>query len=65
MIPLRDVVNYEAHISNDSDVYNKLTWVQAQINTSLEEILNVVSKKYHKHPLNSMGTCVMLYLAKK
>ena len=43
-VPLRDIVNYEADISNVSDIYYKLARVQAQINTSLEDIQNMVSK---------------------
>ena len=41
-VPLRNVINYEAHNKNDSDMYQKLVWAQKQINTSLEEIQNVV-----------------------
>ena len=42
--PLRDVVNYEAnHTSNDSYIYEKLSWAQEQINSSLEEMQNMVS----------------------
>ena len=42
--PLRDVVNYEAQINNASDIYQKLTWVQEQINSSLRELHDMVSK---------------------
>ena len=41
-VPLRDVMNYEAHISNDSDIYQKLMWAESQINSSLEEIQDMV-----------------------
>ena len=41
-VPLRDVMNYEAHISNDSDMYQKLMWAESQINSSLEEIQDMV-----------------------
>ena len=42
-VPLRDVVDYEAHISNDSDpMYQKLVYAQTQLNTSLENLQNMV-----------------------
>ena len=41
-VPLRAVVNYEAHVGNDSDKHEKLLWAERQINTSLEEIQNMV-----------------------
>ena len=41
-VPLRGVMNYEAHISNDSDIYQKLMWAESQINSSLEEIQDMV-----------------------
>lgn len=41
-VPLRAVLNYEAHVGNDSDKYQKLVWAERQINTSLEEIQNMV-----------------------
>ena len=42
-VPLRDVVDYEAHISNDSHpMYQKLVYAQTQLNTSLEELQNMV-----------------------
>ena len=40
--PLRDVVNYEGQIGNDTDIYQKLAWVREQLNTSVEEIQNTV-----------------------
>ena len=43
-VPLRDIMNYEAHSSNDSDTYQKLIFVQRQLNTSLRELGNIVSK---------------------
>ena len=46
--PLRDVVNYEGRINNsinDFDIYQKVGWVWEQLNTSLEEMQNIVSKK--------------------
>ena len=46
-VPLRDVVNYEAHSSKDSDTYQKLIFVQRQLNTSLMELGNIVSKILH------------------
>ena len=46
-VPLRDVVNYEAHSSKDSDTYRKLIFVQRQLNTSLMELGNIVSKILH------------------
>ena len=46
-VPLRDVVNYEAHSSKDSDTYQKLIFVQRQLNTSLRELGNIVSKILH------------------
>ena len=41
-VPLRDVMNYEAHNSNDSDMYQKLMWAESQINSSLDEIQDMV-----------------------
>ena len=41
-VPLRDVLNYEAHINSNSDKYRKLVWTERQINSSLEEIQNMV-----------------------
>ena len=41
-VPLRDVVNYEKQIDNDSDMYQKLLWAERQINSSLEEIQDMV-----------------------
>ena len=41
-VPLRDVMNYEAGISTDSDIYQKLTWAESQINSSLAEIQDLV-----------------------
>ena len=41
-VPLRDVMNYEAYISNDSDIYQKLIWAESQIISSLEEIQDMV-----------------------
>ena len=47
-VPLRDVVDYEAHSSSkDSDTYQKLIFVQRQLNTSLRELGNIVSKILH------------------
>ena len=43
-VSLRDVVNYKAHSSNDSDTYQKLIFVQRQLNTSLRKLGNMVSK---------------------
>ena len=40
--PLRDVVNYEEQVDNDSDMYEKLLWAERQINSSLEEIQDMV-----------------------
>ena len=42
---MRDVVDYEANNNyNDSDAtYQKLLYVQEQLNTSLEELENMVS----------------------
>ena len=40
--PLRDVVNYEGQIGNDTDIYQKLAWAQEQLNASVEEIQNTV-----------------------
>ena len=45
-VPLRDVLNYEAHNINDSDPYEKLSWAQTQLNTSLEEIQDIVSTNF-------------------
>ena len=45
-IPLRDVVNYEAHIQNDSsdsDTYKMLMGAEGQLNTSLRELGNMVA----------------------
>ena len=50
-VPLRAVVNYEAHVGNDSDKYEKLLWAERQINTSLEEIQNMV------HYYSTIYTC--------
>ena len=44
-VPLRDVMNYEAHNSDDSR-YQKLAWAQSQLNSSLEEIQNIVSTTF-------------------
>ena len=41
-VPLRDVVNYEEQVDNDSDMYEKLLWAERQINSSLEEIQDMV-----------------------
>ena len=41
-VPLRDVVKYEEHVDNDSDMYEKLLWAERQINSSLEEIQDMV-----------------------
>ena len=44
---MRDVVDYEANNNNDSDVtYQRLLYVQEQLNTSLEQLENMVSKHY-------------------
>ena len=45
---MRDVVDYEANNNyNDSDAtYQKLFYVQEQLNTSLEELENMVSTLY-------------------
>ena len=46
-VPLRDVVNYEAHVSNGSEfTYRKVVYVQRQLNISLEELHNMVNKYY-------------------
>ena len=45
-VPLRDVLNYEAHNINDSDPYENLSWAQTQLNTSLEEIQDIVSTNF-------------------
>ena len=46
-VPLRDVMDYEANNNNDSDVtYQRLLYVQEQLNTSLEQLENMVSKHY-------------------
>ena len=45
-IPLRDVVNYEAHIQNDSSdpgTYQLLMYAEGQLNTSLRELGNMVT----------------------
>ena len=42
IVPLRDVMNYEAGISTDSDIYQKLMWAESQINSSLAEIQDMV-----------------------
>ena len=44
--PLRDVVNYEAHNSTDSDTYQKLNSAQRKLNSSIEEIQIMVGKHY-------------------
>ena len=31
--PLRNVLNYEAHINDDSDIYRKLMWAQIRGDT--------------------------------
>ena len=41
-VPLRDVVNYEEQVDNDSDMYEKLLWAERQINSSLEDIQDMV-----------------------
>ena len=41
-VPLRDMVNYEAGISNHSDIHEKLMWAESQINSSLAEIQDMV-----------------------
>ena len=41
-VPLRDVVNYEEHVNDDSDMYQKLLWAERQINSSLDEIQDMV-----------------------
>ena len=41
-VPLRDVVNYEEQVNDDSDMYEKLLWAERQINSSLEEIQDMV-----------------------
>ena len=41
-VPLKDVLNYEAGISNNSDIYQRLMWAESQINSSLEEIQDMV-----------------------
>ena len=44
-VPLRDVMDYEANNNNDSDfTYQRLLYVQEQLNTSLEQLENMVSK---------------------
>ena len=47
--PLRDVVNYEGRIrnnnTNDLNLYQKAAWAWEQLNTSLEELQKIVSKK--------------------
>ena len=45
-VPLRDVTNYEAHNINDSSTYQLLAWAQSQLNSSLEEIQNIVSTAF-------------------
>ena len=45
-VPLKDVANYEAHNINDSSTYQLLAWAQAQLNSSLEEIQNIVSTTF-------------------
>ena len=46
--PLRDVENYEGNISSDSDIYRRLGLAWGQLNTSLDDILDIVSK-IHAH----------------
>ena len=48
-VPLRDVVNYEARIKNDSDpdTYQKLIYAEGQLNISLRKLGNMVSKIMH------------------
>ena len=41
-VPLRDVVNYEEHVNDDSDTYQRLLWAERQINSSLDEIQDMV-----------------------
>ena len=41
-VPLKDVLNYEAGISNNSDIHQRLMWAESQINSSLEEIQDMV-----------------------
>ena len=41
-VPLKDVLNYEAGISNDSNIYQRLMWAESQINSSLEEMQDMV-----------------------
>ena len=57
--PLRDVVNYEAHTGNDSDTYHKLALAGGQLNSSLEEIQNIVSISllYILWTLATSGSC--------
>ena len=45
-VPLRDVVNYEAHIKSDldPDTYQKLIDAEGQLNISLRKLGNMVSK---------------------
>ena len=49
-VPLRDVVKFEACIVNDSnasDTCKKLIYAEGQLNTSLRELGNMVSKNMH------------------
>ena len=50
-VPLRDVVNYEARIKNDSDpdTYQKLIYAEGQLSISLRELGNMVSKIMHEN----------------
>ena len=41
-VPLRDVMNYEGRNSNDSDMYRKLMLAESYINSSLDEIQDMV-----------------------
>ena len=48
--PLQHVVKYEAHISSDSDMYQKLDNAQRRLNNSIEEIENMVSIAVYTYP---------------
>ena len=77
-VPLRDVVNYEEQVNDDSDMYEKLLWAERQINSSLEEIQDMVHNLMlyytiasytlycHMLQLTSMSSliCCMLLVAK-
>ena len=45
-VPLRDVVNYEVRVKNDSDpdIYQKLIYAEGQLNISLRALGSMVCK---------------------